>query len=119
MKRTLLIDVDGTLAEFVEFTEGQIGPPLKNAKKMMGYLSKYFRIVIFTVRPKEVTEAWLKKWDIPYDDYIQKPMSFLILDDRALRFNGDWEQTKEEIFNFKPWSKTKNVDNVFTTPKEV
>ena len=101
--RTLLIDVDGTLAEYVEFTKGQIGAPVENAKKMMAYLSRYFKIVIFTTRPKKVTEAWLKKWDINYDEYVQKPMHYLLVDDRSISFNGDWEQTKKDIFSFKPW----------------
>ena len=41
-------------------------------------------------------EAWPK----------EKPPSFLTIDDRALTFNGDWNEFNiQELLKFKPWNK--------------
>lgn len=48
-------------------------------------------------REKEIVE-WMEKHKIPYNKIVPfKPAADPYIDDKALRFEGDWEKTLEEI----------------------
>lgn len=107
MPKTLLIDLDGVLNTYDgNYSELEIAPPRNGVKEFLEKVSKDYNIEIFTVRDKELTQAWLVKYDL--DKYIQNitnqksPYASIIIDDRALRFNGDFIQTLDDINNFKP-----------------
>ena len=107
MPKTLLIDLDGVLNIYDgNYKETEIAPPRDGVKDFLEKISKDYNVVIFTVRDKELTRAWLFKYRL--DKYIQNitnqksPYASIIIDDRALKFNGDFAQTLNEINNFKP-----------------
>lgn len=104
-KLTLLIDLDGTIAEYNgRWSDGKpIGAPLPGAVEAVNRLYEHFRIIIFTTRPREEAEEWLRSYGVHYDEYIQKPLSYLIVDDRCLQFTGKWNETLRAIGRFKPW----------------
>ncbi len=109
---SLMIDIDGTLCEQKSGWGERLGDsteidavPLPYAKRALERLIRHFRIVIFSTRKKEIGERWLQKHEIPYDDYLEKPLNFLIIDDRCLQFEGDWTKTIKEIGRFKAWHK--------------
>ena len=47
-------------------------------------------------------ENWLRAHDIEVDEVTEfKPPALVYVDDRAVRFRGDWEQTIDEIRQFR------------------
>ena len=110
MKKTILIDLDGVLNEYSgNFNENLIPPIKHGAKEFLENLSQNYNIKIFTVRNKIVATKWLieNKIDHLVKDItdVKDPFASLIIDDRALGFNGDFIETLEKIKNFKPYWK--------------
>ena len=69
---------------------------------------KIFTIKIFTTRNKILTAKWLAKNNL--DKYISditdiKEPAFLHIDDRCICFDGNFNNTINQIQNFKPWYK--------------
>lgn len=110
MLKTILIDLDGVLNTYSgNFQEEFIPVPREGVKNFLCELAKNYKIEIFTTRNKKITLEWLQQHDL--DKYIcdvtdlKKTYTSLFIDDRALRFNGDYEKTLEEIENFKVYWK--------------
>jgi len=117
MRYTVVIDIDGTLADFENCTEGcdytdypkrcehlkrEKCPLIAGAKESLDVLKEMdLNIVLFTSRieaEREVTEAWLKQHELPYDELVmEKPRGFIIVDDLAFRFKGSWAEALHEI----------------------
>ena len=105
-RKTLLIDFDGTLSDYLGWKgPDQLDPPLPQARHAMCLLSREFKLVCFTTRqPPELVEKWLRQHAFPEMEVtnIKKP-AHLIIDDRALTFEGAWtDELLERIKNFKP-----------------
>lgn len=118
-KRTICIDFDGVLHDYSEGFKGKdvFGDMLSNADKGTQLLKKKgWTIIIYTTRPKTTKlEKWLKDHKIAYDYINENPnqpedskggklIADIYLDDRGMRFNGQWsEWLMEEIAGFQPW----------------
>jgi len=106
--KTILIDLDGVMNNYTKYEENFIPDIKDGAKEFLEKLSKKYELVLFTTRDKALAQEWLKKWDI--DCYfkevtnIKKP-AHLYIDDRALTFNGNYEQTLCEIDKFEVYWK--------------
>lgn len=95
------IDFDDTIASNSSFPDYIPGAPLPGAvdgiKKLdeMGY-----KITIFTARPwfdYANIEAYCKYYGIPVRRIIcGKPLLRFMIDDKAVAFSGDWEQSLQE-----------------------
>jgi hypothetical protein len=50
----------------------------------------------------------MAKHEIPYDKIwtFGKPMADIFIDDRAISFVGDWEDTVKQVENFKVWNRS-------------
>jgi len=109
-KKTVCIDFDGTIIRlsksFDKFEE--LLPGSKEALQELKDLG--CKIIIHTARPyqnghfKEIAE-YLQKSGVPFDEINSnsecewksiKPLAHLYIDDRGLRFEGDWEKTLAE-----------------------
>lgn len=104
-KKTVCIDLDGTLCQEQKFGYGIItGQPKASASRALQELKKEgFKIVILTTRlnpsfggdiewKKNEVERWLKDWEIPFDEVTNnKPPADLYIDNKAIRF-FDWEE---------------------------
>lgn len=109
-KRKILIDLDGVLNQYGNdnFDENYI-PDLKlGAKEFIKSLSIDFELYLFTSRNLLLASKWLINNDL--DKYFNdvtniKIPSFLYIDDRAICFNGNFNQTLEEIDRFKTYWK--------------
>ena len=67
-----------------------------------------FDLKLFTTRNKILASKWLieNKLDGYFSDITNvKELSWLIIDDRCLTFEGDYSMLKEKISNFNAWYK--------------
>ena len=108
-KRIILIDLDGVLNTYTGDFDKNFIPPIKEgAKEFLENLSKDFTIKIFTTRNKLLTAKWLIENNI--DNFIEditntKDLAWLYIDDRCLKFEGDFSDLANQINNFKPYYK--------------
>ena len=105
MKKKLMIDLDGVLNNYEKYEEQHIPQVREGAPEFLEKLRNFnkYELVLFTSRDKQLSEKWLE--DNKINQYFEeitntkKPASIYI-DDRALKFNGDFSKTLEEIENF-------------------
>ncbi len=110
-KRIALIDLDGVLNNYCgDYSRNKIPTVRNGAKEFLEKISEDYVIEIFTVRDKELTRSWLEengllKFVSNVTD-VKNPFTSFIVDDRAVRFDGDYTRTLSEINDFKPfWEK--------------
>ena len=108
-KKTLLIDLDGVLNKYTgSFDKNYIPEPKEGTRDFLEKLSQDFELRLFTTRNKILASKWLveHKLDKYFEDITNiKELSWLIIDDRCLKFSGDYEKLICEIEGFKPWYK--------------
>ena len=108
-KRTILLDLDGVLNEYIGgFDENFIQKPKEGVEDFLKQLSSNFEMILFTTRDKSKALEWLieNKLEQYFKEITnEKKLSWLIVDDRCLKFEGDYNRLFEQIKNFKPWYK--------------
>ncbi len=108
-KNTILIDLDGVLNEYIGvFDENNIPKIKEGADLFLKKLAEKYIVKLFTTRNKLLASKWVI--DNHIDSYINditnvKEPAFLYIDDRSLKFNGDYEKLLNDIDNFKVWYK--------------
>ena len=113
-KPVLAVDFDGTINSY---KSGWVSPdvipdpPTEKSKESLEILSKFFTIVIFSVRAKSELgkkgiAEYMKKYDLPYNSITDKKPNGLIIDDNCLQFKG-WDNTVRAITEFEHWQKNK------------
>jgi len=110
MQKTLQIDLDGVLNTYCGvYNEFVISPPREGAHDFLEELAKNYKVEIFTVRNAKLVVHWLiaNKLDkyIANVTNVKNPYASVILDDRALRFEGNYNKTLSDIINFQPYWK--------------
>ena len=109
MRKTIQIDLDGVLNDYNGNFSEEIPKIKKGAKEFLKVLAKNYNVEIFTVRNKIATVKWLvsNKIDIFVKNVtnVKNPYSSIFLDDRAINFNGDFQDTLNKIKNFEPYWK--------------
>lgn len=124
----ICLDFDGVLHSF---TSGHLhhkaipDPPVNGAIKWLASMIKYpgFKIYIYSARSRKfggrrAMKRWLvKQFKLAGEDHklvkhltfpLFKPPAFLMIDDRAMTFNGVFPSV-EEIKDFKPWYKKERI----------
>ena len=111
MTKKILVDLDRTLHQYSEgWSDGTIyDPPVPGAREAMNELKERgYELVIFSARTgkskpdwkeqERMVKEWLIKYDIPFDMITSEklPAEFYI-DDRAVRFEGNWAATLQVI----------------------
>ena len=95
LKKTILIDLDGVLNTYNGTFDEQVIPPIKDgAYEFVKNLSKDYKIKIFTTRNRLLAAEWL------INNGLNK-----FIDDRCINFNGNYDDLKNKIINFKVWYK--------------
>ena len=106
---TILIDLDGVLNTYTGGFDKDFIPPIKEgAKEFLEKLSENFELKLFTTRNKMLASKWLVENDIDkffVDITNTKDLAWLYIDDRCLKFDGEFSSLEEQINNFKPWYK--------------
>lgn len=113
-KQTVIFDFDGVINSYTSRWQGAgviPDPPVEGIKEAIAEIRKYYRVVVVSSRCYqpggiEGINAWLKKYDITVDDVTdEKPPAVVIVDDRAITFDGKTEGLLDKIKSFKPWNK--------------
>jgi len=107
----LVVDFDGTIAEWAPSGYPDIGNPIDGAQRFLHLLkSEGWRIIINSCRNGDDQEAAMAKWlqahEIPYDEINHnssypwaegKPVGDVYLDDRGVRFEGQWDTAYQKV----------------------
>ena len=118
-KKTILIDLDGVLNTYDGKYDKNHIPSIKDGarellldvlieKKILKDLNEIYRVVIFTSRNLYLASKWVVENSL--DEFISdvtniKEPSYLIIDDRCEKFEGDYQELRNKIDNFKVWYK--------------
>ena len=110
MSKIALVDLDGVLNNYDgNYNANVIPQPKDNVEDFLIKLSSAYKIHIFTVRNKELTTEWLKQYNlfkyIKEITNIKNPFASIIIDDRAINFNGNFDEVLNKAINFKPYWK--------------
>lgn len=110
MTRTICLDFNGVLdtyAGWVDNGNGTEYPPRPGVQEFLEELNRRgYRPIICTVISQHAVMEWLKRhglWDLVHAVTNIKPAAIAYVDDRAIRFNGDYDSVLEELDNFKPY----------------
>ena len=119
IKKTILFDLDGVLNNYNGKYDKNYIPQIKEgAYNFIKELSNDYKIVIwiiykssffiFTTRNTLIATKWLIENGLI--DFVEnvtnvKEPAYLIIDDRCIKFEGDYNNLKEKIKNFNVWYK--------------
>ena len=110
-KKRVLVDLDKTLHQYSKgWSDGTVyDPPIAGAREAMIELKERgYEGVIFSVRTgkskpdwkkqERMVKEWLIKYDIPFDMITSEKLAAeFYIDDRAIRFEGNWDKTLQVI----------------------
>jgi len=109
-RKKILIDLDGVLNNYTKFDEDVIPEIKQGAKEFIENLFNLdvYDLILFTTRNKILAVKWLINNDL--DKYFKdvtnvKIPAHLYIDDRAIKFNGDYDKTLDEIKDFNVYWK--------------
>ena len=97
-KKTILIDLDGVLNTYTgNFDEHTIPPIKEGALNFIKNLSDSYKVKIFTTRNHLLASEWIINSGLR--EYVEdvtniKEPNYLIIDDRCIRFDGNYENLK-------------------------
>ena len=106
----IAVDLDGTLCTWHALLYEEAKPLVEHIARVRKLHEDGHRIWIYTARGSSlgseekarerwgtVTEKQLREWGVPHEELIfGKPMFDVLIDDRALSFDGDWLSELEE-----------------------
>jgi len=118
MTKTLLIDFDGVIHSYTSrFTSPEeiLDGPVEGAIEALERYTDHFDVYIFSTRCQydkaiDAMRKWLLKHGLSEITLghvfftCEKIPAWVMLDDRAITFKGDFP-TPQEIQTFKPWNK--------------
>ena len=108
--RTVCLDFDGVIHSYQSGWQGEAvisDPPIHKVGDAIKRLRKDFRVVVYSARCRDeegvqAIKNWLDKHLIEVDEVCRhKPPAFVYVDDRAVRFTGDWNGTIRDIYDFR------------------
>ena len=107
-KQTIALDFDGVLNNYSGYDEKDLGTIRDGCKEFLEAISKEYTIIIFTSRNHTHVVDWIRYYNL--DKYIRKvtnskPPAVAYIDDRAVRFNGNYEETLEVLKDVNPYWK--------------
>ena len=100
-KKTLLIDLDGVLNNYVGNYDKDFIPPIKfGAKEFLRDLSKNYVIKIFTTRNSKHASKWIEENGL--NEFVigitnVKEPCWVYIDDRCITFDGKFEGISNRI----------------------
>jgi hypothetical protein len=108
--KTVCLDFDGVIHSYRSGWRGETNipdPPIHGVRDAIGHLRKTYRVVIHSARTRseegcQAVRDWLARHDIEVDDVcMHKPPAFVYVDDRAIPFRGNWDETIADISDYR------------------
>lgn len=109
-RKTVCLDFDGVIHSYRSGWKGPTvipDPPIHRTREAVERLRKRFRVVVHSARCQDedgvrAIEKWLQQHGIEVDEVcLHKPPAFVYVDDRAIPFSGDWDDTIAAIHSFR------------------
>ena len=102
------VDLDGVLNTFDEWRGPEFfHAPRDGAREFLQALqSNGYRVVVLTVRWHEWARSWLDQnglGDLVEEVTDRKPAAVAYIDDRAVCFRGDFQETLRNLQDFRPF----------------
>lgn len=115
-KPAICLDFDGVLHWYRpercvrKYSDDDIqDAPVPGAREAVEELRKTYRVVVYSSRCRSLAgrraiQFWLHEYGIETDGVVDsKPQAVMYVDDRGIRFDGDWAETLREIAGFSNW----------------
>jgi len=101
---TICVDIDHTLCVSEGLDTYSVAVPIDGAKEALReFRAKGWWVVLYTARHFNhwrVTTSWLEEHGFEYDQLVfGKPPARFYVDDRAIRFEGDWGVVSEQVLS--------------------
>ncbi|MEM6474147.1 MAG: hypothetical protein AAF802_31710 [Planctomycetota bacterium] len=109
-RRTVCLDFDGVIHSYRSpWCGAEIipDPPIHGSREAIAELRQRYRVVVHSARcateeGTQAVRAYLATHGIQVDDVCRfKPPASIYVDDRGLRFEGDWQETRRAIDAFR------------------
>ena len=105
-KKTVCVDFDGVLNNYKGYAgEAELYEPMIGAREFLLKLSKEYKVVIFSTRASsQKIWEWLREYNLRQycsDVTNIKPVAVAYIDDRAIRFEGNYSKVLDELKDFK------------------
>ena len=112
--KKICIDFDGVIHDNLNYKGTRVinGNLIPGTKEALKKLSEHHTVIIHSARCED-DEAmqniakWLKKHELNYAVVKNKPNAHIFIDDRAICFNGKWDETLEKVSLFSQWQTAK------------
>ena len=115
--KTICIDIDGTITHYIDWVDAHtFGEVLPHCAEAIHHLKAdgWFVIIYSTRADRNEITRFLNEHNVPVDASNEnpnqpanavggKPYADVYLDDRAIQFDGHWEDMYERISSFAPW----------------
>ena len=104
-KYNICVDFDGVLNNYQGWNgSDELYTIRDGAKEFMEKLNENYNIIVFTVRDNEKVQKWLEEYNVPFKEVTSiKVGAVCYIDDRGLKFNGDYDETLNQINDFKTY----------------
>ena len=106
MKPFISVDFDGVLNNYKGYDGDNLGTIRPGAREFLQKLSEDYTVLIHTARRYTLVVEWVTDnnlWEYVGDVSSIKQPSIAYIDDRGIRFNGDYDEVLEQLENFKPY----------------
>ncbi|MFK8113875.1 MAG: hypothetical protein AB8B91_16860, partial [Rubripirellula sp.] len=108
--KTVCLDFDGVIHSYRSGWQGVTSipdPPIHGVGDSIRQLRKRYRVVVHSARTAseegcDAIRSWLARHNIEVDDVcMHKPPAHVYVDDRAIPFSGNWDETIDLINQFR------------------
>lgn len=108
--KTVCLDFDGVLADYHGWKgEDTLDPPYPGARDFVDrVLAAGYIVVVHTTRNRNRIYGWLFEYGFPPHILVttgRKPKALVYIDDRAHRFDGNWQAAFEAIIQPTHWER--------------
>ena len=119
MNKTICLDFDGVIHSYTSGWQGISiipDPPTSGCKETINLLrNSGHKVVVHSTRcqtqeGRDAIENYLSTHGIEVDGVCEhKPAAIIYIDDRAIQFSGNWDETMTSISKFDHWLGFNNV----------